>query len=87
MPKRIALLSYSPAGLFSIKDSELATSWILRSISGSPLSREHLMEVFSNKLRKALSSRSQVVAKVRILGTDADGATELQLLEHARLQP
>ena len=87
MPKRIALLSYSPAGLFSIKGSELATSWNVLSMSGNQLSKEHLMEVFSKKLRKAISSRSQVVAKVRILGMDTDGATELQLLEHARLQP
>ena len=87
MPKRIALLSYSPAGLFSIKGSELATSWNVLSMSGNRLSREHLMEVFSGKLRKALGSRSEVVAKVRILSTDTDGATELQLLEPAHLQP
>ena len=56
-------------------------------MSGNRLSGEHLMEVFSSKLRDALDSRSRAVAKVRILGTDTDGATELQLLEHTRLQP
>lgn len=89
MPKAISketLLSYSPAGLFSIKGARLASSWTMRAMSGNPISKEHLMRIFSKKLRPGHGSTLEVIAKVKILSMDVDGVAELQLLEHAYLK-
>lgn len=89
MPKAISretLLSYSPAGIFSITGARLASAWTVRAISGNPISREQLMRIFSKKLSPNHHSRLEVIAKVKILSIDVDGATELQLLEHAYLK-
>lgn len=89
MPKAISketLLSYSPTGLFSIKGVRLASSWTMRAMSGNPISKEHLMRIFSKRLSPDHDSTMEVIAKVKILSMDVDGAAELQLLEHAYLK-
>lgn len=83
---RESLLSYSNIGVFSIQGGKLASTWSMRAISGSPIPREDAIRIFSSKLGKDPDSPSKVTARVRILNSDLEGATELQLLEHASLR-
>lgn len=79
-------LCYSQTGVFSIDKGRLSSIWEARSISGGPISRENLVEIFLRRLRRSNDEKSVVVAEVEILNRDLDGVTRLKLLEHARLQ-
>lgn len=90
MPKAISsketLLSCSSTGLFSIQEGHLAPTWTLRAMSGNPIPKEHVRKIFSKRMGQNHDSISKVIAKVKILSVDVDGAAELQLLEHAYLK-
>lgn len=80
------LISYSPSGIFSLRKGRLATSWNMQAMSGRPILRSDLIRIFSSKLDPDNGSKRSVVAKVRIIGNDTDGITDLRLLEHAYLE-
>lgn len=81
-------ISYSPAGIFSLRGGRLAASWSMQAMkSGNSIPRNDLIRIFSSKLSPDHDSRRSVVAKVRILDNDTDGVTKLQLLENSHLEP